>query len=90
MKAKLSQLENILKSSLSGPDILFEGISIDSRTASQGNLFIALKGEKYDGHDYINKAINNGAVAVITEKDITSISHIKVNDTMKSLATLAS
>ena len=48
MKAKLSQLENILKSSLSGPDILFEGISIDSRTTSQGNLFIALNGEKYE------------------------------------------
>ena len=90
MKARLSELENILKSSLSGPDILFQGISIDSRTTSKGNLFIALNGEKYDGHDYINKAINNGAVAVITEKDITSISHIKVNDTMQSLSILAS
>ena len=90
MKAKLSQLENILESTLTGPDISFEGISIDSRTTIRGNLFIALHGDKYDGHDYINKAIKNGAVAVITEKDISSIPHIKVNDTMQSLTMLSS
>ena len=90
MKAKLSQLENILKSTLTGSDISFEGISIDSRTTIRGNLFIALHGAKYDGHDYINKAIKNGAVAVITEKDLSSIPHIKVNDTMQSLTMLSS
>ena len=57
MKAKLSKLENMLKSSISGSDILFDGITIDSRTAIPGNLFIALRGEKYDGHDYINLSL---------------------------------
>ena len=90
MKAKLSKLENMLKSSISGPDILFDGITIDSRTAIPGNLFIALRGEKYDGHDYINQAIQNGAVAVITEVDASAVPFIKVSDTLRALTRIAS
>ncbi len=90
MKAKLSELENMLKSSLSGPDILFDGITIDSRTTMPGNLFIALRGDKYDGHDYINQAIQNGAVAVITEVDVSAVPFIKVSDTLQALTRIAS
>ena len=41
------------------------GISQDSRKVKKGNLFVALKGEKYDGNKYITQAISKGARAVI-------------------------
>lgn len=44
--------------------------SIDSRTIKPGEIFIAIKGENFDGHDFIKKAVENGAVAVITEKKL--------------------
>lgn len=43
-------------------------ISIDSRTIQAGELFIALKGEKYDGHDFIKEAFTKGAAGVVLEK----------------------
>jgi UDP-N-acetylmuramoyl-tripeptide--D-alanyl-D-alanine ligase len=42
---------------------------IDSRQAQPGSLFIALPGERVDGHDYIQSALNNGAILALTEKD---------------------
>ena len=41
------------------------GISNDSRKVKKGNLFVAIKGEKYDGNKYISQAISNGAKAII-------------------------
>jgi UDP-N-acetylmuramoyl-L-alanyl-D-glutamate--2,6-diaminopimelate ligase len=53
---------------LRGPDI--SGISYDSRTVEKGHLFTAIKGEKYDGHDFIRNAIQRGAVVIVHEKEI--------------------
>jgi UDP-N-acetylmuramoyl-L-alanyl-D-glutamate--2,6-diaminopimelate ligase len=47
------------------PDIEIVGIAIDSRSVNPGYLFVAMKGASVDGHDYIQKAIDNGAVAII-------------------------
>jgi UDP-N-acetylmuramoyl-tripeptide--D-alanyl-D-alanine ligase len=44
---------------------------IDSRLASPGCLFIALRGERHDGHDFIGEAMDRGAVAIIAEKEPT-------------------
>ena len=44
------------------------GVTIDSRLAEPGCLFVALKGQRRDGHDFIPEAVAKGAVAVITEK----------------------
>lgn len=43
---------------------------IDSRKITKGDIFVALKGNTVDGHDYINEAIKNGASKIISEKDI--------------------
>ncbi len=65
-------------------------VSIDSRSISEDTLFVALKGEKTDGHDYIEKAYENGAVAVLCEKKIDSQKpFIVVENTQKALGELA-
>ena len=45
------------------------GYSIDSRTLNPGDLFIALPGERFDGHDYVQTALEKGAVAAIVQAD---------------------
>jgi UDP-N-acetylmuramyl pentapeptide synthase len=52
----------------SGPGIEIRKAVIDSRLATAGSLFIALRGEKQDGHDFIPEALAQGAVAVIAER----------------------
>lgn len=48
-------------------DVEITGINIDSRKIEKGHLFIAVKGTQTDGHKFIDKAIENGAVAVVCE-----------------------
>lgn len=69
-----------------------KGISIDSRSIKQGDLFIAIKGECFDGHDYIDEAIEKGAVAcIIEDKEKTNVNAniILVDNTLKALHELA-
>ncbi|MGH9569550.1 MAG: Mur ligase domain-containing protein, partial [Candidatus Angelobacter sp.] len=44
------------------------GYSIDSRTINRGELFIALRGEHFDGHDYVDFALEKGAAAAIVQR----------------------
>lgn len=67
------------------------GVCIDSRKVQPGNLFIALQGENFDGHDFIKEVARQGAVAVICtrlNKHVT-IPQIVVNDTLQALTKLA-
>ena len=48
-------------------DKSISGITADSRAVKPGNLFVAVRGTKSDGHDFIEKAISDGAAAVICE-----------------------
>lgn len=58
----------------------------DSRKVTKGQTFVAIKGLTVDGHDYIDKAIANGASEIICEKDLDiDIPYIKVKDTSKYL-----
>jgi len=77
-------------------DRSFSGISTDSRTVGEGQLFWALRGETFDGHDFVKEAIKKGAVAVVVNKDRTAdlpantrASIIGVPDTLKALGDLA-
>jgi UDP-N-acetylmuramoyl-L-alanyl-D-glutamate--2,6-diaminopimelate ligase len=74
------------------PDIPVTGIAIDSRAVKPGDLFVALKGGSVDGHDYIAKAVENGAAAVVGERDVTQVSDLRyicLNDTRRALTWLA-
>ena len=53
-------------------DTSVSGVSIDSRTVKQGYVFAALPGTALDGRDYIQSAIENGAIAILTTKGVTA------------------
>lgn len=73
-------------------DLDIAAIQFDSRKVSTGDLFIAIPGTASDGHDYIEKAISLGAVAVICERvpQNCSITMIQVKDSAEALALAAS
>lgn len=71
-------------------DIYVRGVSIDTRTINKGDIFIAIKGKKYDGHDFIKIAEQKGACAIICSKDVNSkLPILKVKDTVIALQELA-
>ncbi len=66
-------------------------VKIDSRKIEKGDTFVALKGSTVDGHDFIDKAIENGAVRVIVSENIKcSVETIKVDDTNEWLTNYVS
>ncbi len=74
-------------------DIEITGITYDSRIVKEGDVFVAIEGHKSDGHDFINEAIKNGAIAVVVQRDVilnTEIPLIKVKDTRSALAKMSS
>ena len=71
----------------SGP-FQVSGVEMDSRDVRPGDLFVALRGETTDGHNYVAKAIANGAAAVVVEHPV-DWPHVLVSDTTKALAALA-
>ena len=50
---------------LRGPNARFTGVSTDSRSLAPGDLFVAVKGDKFDGHDFVSRAFERGAAAAI-------------------------
>jgi UDP-N-acetylmuramoyl-L-alanyl-D-glutamate--2,6-diaminopimelate ligase len=73
------------------PDIPISGISLDSRAVQPGHLFVAMTGGTLDGHDFIQSAIDNGAVAVAGEKDIRGLAvpYIRLESTRRALTWMA-
>jgi UDP-N-acetylmuramoyl-tripeptide--D-alanyl-D-alanine ligase len=70
----------------------FSGVSIDSRTSRDGEVFIALRGERFDGHDYLEDALSKGSGAVVDIRpDPVPAGKviIYVHDTLRSLQDLA-
>ncbi len=66
-----------------------KSITTDSRKAEDGVVFVALKGETFDGHTFAEKAVESGSICVISEKDFEKIPYIKVEDTRRSLMEIA-
>ncbi|WHH58889.1 UDP-N-acetylmuramoyl-tripeptide--D-alanyl-D-alanine ligase [Petroclostridium sp. X23] len=68
-------------------------ISTDSRAIKQGMFFVPLRGESFDGHNFIFKAFENGAVGCVTDRDIEIMDAdkciIKVDDTLTALQGIA-
>jgi UDP-N-acetylmuramoyl-L-alanyl-D-glutamate--2,6-diaminopimelate ligase len=72
-------------------DIPINGISLDSRAVIPGHLFVAMKGGTLDRHNFIQSAIDNGAVAIVGEKDISGLSvpYIRLENPRRVLTWMA-
>ncbi|GGK07685.1 UDP-N-acetylmuramoyl-tripeptide--D-alanyl-D-alanine ligase [Pseudomonas matsuisoli] len=75
---------------LVGSDAPFSSVSIDSRRIAKGDLFVALTGPRFDGHDYLSDVAAKGAVAALVEREsvAASIPQLVVADTRKALGQL--
>lgn len=67
------------------------GIATDSRTVAPGEIFVALRGPNFDGHDFVAAAAGKGATAILCERHLTGVSlpQIIVADTLRALGDLA-
>lgn len=71
-------------------NVSFEGISIDSRTLIPGNLFIAIKGDNFDGHDFLSEAEKKGAAAALVSHEVNaSLPQLIVDDTLIAFGHIA-
>lgn len=90
-KMKCSEIARACAGISKGADVEVTGITTDTREIRPGDLFIALRGDKYDGHCFIGAALERGAAAVMCEHDagIDSAHVIIVGDTRQALLALA-
>ena len=87
---KLSEITTALNLPLL-QDRLLTGICIDSRQLKPGNLFVAIRGERFDGHQFIHQVIAGGAAAILCSQVTQGISipQLLVEDTVQALAIIA-
>jgi UDP-N-acetylmuramoyl-tripeptide--D-alanyl-D-alanine ligase len=90
IEINLSEIANCLNGALIGKDAKIFGVSIDTRTLKAGQLYIAIAGKNFDGHDFISTAQKSGAIAILTHKKLeTDLPQILVDNTQLALAKLA-
>ncbi len=70
------------------PNTPFAGVTTDSRGPCKGKVFVALKGEKFNGHRFIHQALEKGAILAISEHPVDA-PHLLVNDTLHALHQIA-
>ena len=74
-----------------GEDVVFHGISTDSRATDRGALFVALRGPNFDGHDFVGEAAARGAAAALVEREPdAAIPYVLARDSLRALGGLAS
>ncbi len=91
MKLLLSEIAKATGGELVGEDKVINSISRDSRQIGENCLYVPLKGEKFDGHDFIDKACEGGAVAVLSERENEeyAVPFVRVKDTRLALGDIA-
>lgn len=87
---RLSGVTKPLSASLHGADASFDHVCIDSREARPGSLFVALQGSRVNGHDFVGKARERGAVAALVEYLVDDpLPQLLVHDAQLALGQLA-
>ncbi len=90
IKLTLSEIAPALEATLIGQDTPFTDCSIDTRTLKPGSLYIAILGERFDGHDFIKEAEEKGASAILVSRKINcDLPTLLVADTKIALGNLA-
>lgn len=87
IKINAKKIAEIVNSASNVLDVDIDNISSDSRNIMSGDLFVAIKGEKFDGHNYVADVIKNGAAMAIVEKqlaDVPAVRQIVVADALEA------
>ncbi|MEZ9229756.1 UDP-N-acetylmuramoyl-tripeptide--D-alanyl-D-alanine ligase [Vibrio amylolyticus] len=89
ISVSLFQLAKVLDAELVGNDISISNVSTDTRTIDVDTLFIALIGERFDAHDFVLQAVENGAVALLVDRSCdVNVPQLIVSDTKQALGQL--
>lgn len=94
MNLQLNQIADAVKGSLAGSgEIAVQGYSIDTRTLNAGDLFFAVKGPRFDGHDFLQQAMEKKAAGVVIERGaiqpVAGFGVVRVPSTIGALQDLA-
>ena len=88
--ARLEAVAKAIGGTLHGGDVDFGGVSQDTRTLAKGDLYVALSGERFDGHDFVRRAANLGAAAALVERKIDcALPQLQVADSLLGLQAMA-
>lgn len=90
ISVNLSQLAGILKGELIGSDLTIDAVTTDTRKLTPGCLFVALKGERFDAHDFAATAKEGGAGALLVSRKVEcNLPQLLVKDTRLAFGELA-
>lgn len=88
--SSLSQAASVTQGELIGPDATFRGVSTDTRSLQEDELFVALKGPNFDGGEFVRDAAEKGAAGAIVAEPVNStLAQIVVADPRTALGDLA-
>lgn len=95
----VEEVRRAVSGDIAGPtEAHFDGVSTDTRDALRGQLFVALRGERFDAHDFLDRAVEGGAAGLLVDRSLdpevaarlaASTSIISVADTLVALGDLA-
>jgi UDP-N-acetylmuramoyl-tripeptide--D-alanyl-D-alanine ligase len=86
MKRSLAHFAGAMRGQLHGADAQFVAVSTDSRTLAPGELFVALTGPSFDGHDFVAAAAARGAAGAVVARPLpVALPQIVVDDTLRAL-----
>ena len=88
----LSQVAQTLGARMIGADVALTAVSTDTRGVAAGQLFIALRGARFDAHDFLDQAVASGAAALLVADESklpAGVSALVVDDTLLALGRLA-
>lgn len=89
-KYSIKEIASVIKADYSGENEIVNGIGWDSRESLMGHCYFVFKGDKYDGINYVNEAVENGARLIISDRYIKSeIPVLYVENTKNALCELA-
>jgi UDP-N-acetylmuramoyl-tripeptide--D-alanyl-D-alanine ligase len=89
IERRLSDIATAVGGTLRGPDGVAKAAATDSRSVTPGTVFVALAGERLDGHDFVEDALARGAIAAVVHRPGFDVPAIEVADTGRALLDLA-
>jgi UDP-N-acetylmuramoyl-tripeptide--D-alanyl-D-alanine ligase len=86
----LAELARVTGGVLHGADVAFGAVIIDSRAIEPGSLFVALRGERFDGHQFVPEALERGAAAALVARHVSvPLPQVVVRDALEGLTAFA-